>query len=84
MFNRSYTYKDVLTRASMTIQIIEDVAIYKAQLFSSNGNIFSLSETETDVHVKVFKALEDITAKFTDITWKRFSSTSGNYEEDLS
>ena len=41
MFNRSYTHKDVLTRASMTIQIIDDTVLYKAQLFSSNGNIFS-------------------------------------------
>lgn len=83
MFNRSYTYKDVLTRASMTIQIIDDVAIYKAQLFSSNGNIFGTYDKETDMFVVVYKGLEDITNKFTDIVWKRFSSNSGYYEEDL-
>ena len=34
---RSYTYKDVLTRASTTLQIIDDTTLYKAQIFSSNG-----------------------------------------------
>ena len=29
MFGRSYSYKDVLTRASITIQIIDDTALYK-------------------------------------------------------
>lgn len=83
MFNRSYNHNDVLTRASITIQIIEDVAIYKAQLFSSNGNIFGSSDKSSDISVRVFKGLDDITNKFSDIIWKRFTSTSGNIEEDL-
>lgn len=83
MFNRSYTYKDVLTRASMTIQLIDDTVLYKAQLFSTNGNILSSSEKETTVSVTVFKGLEDITQRFTDIVWSRFSVDNGNYQEDL-
>lgn len=83
MFNRSYTHKDVLTRASMTIQIIDDTVLYKAQLFSSNGNIFSSRDESSELFVRVYKGLDDITAKFTDIVWKRFSSDSQNNEEDL-
>ena len=83
MFGRSYSYKDVLTRASITIQIIDDTALYKAQLFSTNGNILSSSENETTVSVTVFKGVEDITSKFTDIVWSRFSSDNGIYQEAL-
>lgn len=78
----SYVYKDVLTRASTTIQVIEDVAIYKAQLFSTNGNIFSQRDTTSEISVKVFKGLEDITNRFTDIVWKRFTSSGNNIVED--
>lgn len=78
----SYTYNDVLTRASTTIQVIEDVAIYKAQLFSTNGNIFSQRDTESELSVKVFKGLEDITNRFTDIVWKRFTTSGDNITED--
>lgn len=81
--NRSYNFKDVLTRASITIQIIEDVAIYKAQLYSSNGNIFGSRDKETDLSVKVYKGLDDITAKFSDIVWRRFTTDSGDLIEDI-
>ena len=67
----------------MTIQIIEDVALYKAQLFSSNGNIFSSSDKSSEVYVRIYKGLDDITAKFSDIVWKRFTANSENIEEDL-
>ena len=67
IFNRSYSYKDVLSRASITLQIIEDVAIYQAKLFSSNGNIFGSNDNSTDLTVVVYKGLEDITDNFTDI-----------------
>lgn len=83
MFNRSYTHNDVLTRASMTIQVIEDAASYKAQLFSSNGNIFGATDKSTDLYVRVFKGVEDITNQFTDIVWKRTSTDSSSNEEDL-
>ena len=74
IFNRSYNYKDVLSRASITLQIIEDVAIYQAKLFSSNGNIFGSNDNSTELTVVVYKGLEDITDSFTDIEWKRFSN----------
>lgn len=51
--NRSYSYMDVIIKASITIQIIEDVAIYKAQIFSSNGNIFGTTDKSTDIDLVV-------------------------------
>ncbi len=83
MFSRSYNYKDVLTRASITIQIIDDTALYKAQLYSSNGNIFSQRDESSEIYVKVFKGVDDITAKFKDIVWKKFTANPENNEEDL-
>lgn len=83
IFNRSYNHKDVLVRTSITIQIIDDIALYKAQLYSSNGNIFSQRDENTELSIRVFKGVNDITAKFDDIEWKRFSSNSNNNEEDL-
>lgn len=82
MFN-SYTYKDVLTRASTTIQIIDDTTLYKATIFSSNGNIFNVNEQTSQLTLSVRKGLEDITDQFTDIVWSRFSENAGQYEEDL-
>ena len=83
ILNRSYSYKDVLTKASITIQIIEDVAIYKAQIFSSNGNVFGTSDKSTDINLVVWKGLVDITEKFSDIVWRRFTSNESGYQEDL-
>lgn len=82
-FGKSYSHRGVLSRASITIQIIEDVAIYKAQIFSSNGNIFGTTDKTSDIHLVVWKGLTDITAKFSDIVWKRFTVSSEQYEEDL-
>lgn len=74
---------DVLTKASITIQIIEDVAIYKAQIFSSNGNIFGTNDKSSDINLVVWKGLTDITERFNDIVWRRFTSKETGYEEDL-
>lgn len=78
-----YTYKNIITRASLTLQLIEDVAIYKAELFSSAGNIFQPTDKQTDISVKVFKGLQDITEKFKDIKWRRFTFDVDNVVEDL-
>lgn len=58
---------DVIIKASITIQIIEDVAIYKAQIFSSNGNIFGTTDKSTDINLVVWKGFTDITNRFNDI-----------------
>ena len=80
---KSYNYKDALTRASITIQIIDDTTLYKASIFSTNGNIFNINDTTSDISVVVRKGLEDITDTFTDIVWSRFHVNAGKYEEDL-
>ena len=83
-FAQTFNYeKGVLSRASITIQLIEDVAIYKAQIFSSNGNIFGTRDKSTDISVVVWKGLNDITAKFSDFEWKRFTVSEDKYQEDL-
>lgn len=82
--NRSYSYMDVIIKASITIQIIEDVAIYKAQIFSSNGNIFGTTDKSTDINLVVWKGFTDITNRFNDIVWRRFTSKETGYQEDLS
>lgn len=82
-FGKNYSHMDVLSRASITIQIIEDVAIYKAQIFSSNGNIFGTNDKSSDINLVVWKGLTDITAKFTDIVWRRFTASDKYHEEDL-
>lgn len=82
MFN-SYNYKDVLTRASLTIQIIDDTTLYKASIFSANGNIFNINDKSSQISLLVQKGLEDITDQFTDIVWSRFNYKSNQYEEDL-
>lgn len=79
----SYTYKNIITRASLTLQLIEDVAIYKAELFSTAGNIFQPTDKQTDITVKVFKGLSDITDRFEDIIWRRFTFDVDNVIEDL-
>lgn len=66
MFN-SYNYKDVLTRASLTIQIIDDTTLYKASIFSANGNIFNINDKSSQISLLVQKGIEDITDQFTDI-----------------
>lgn len=78
----SYSYK-VITRASITLQLIEDVAIYQAELYSTAGNIFQSADRATDITVKVYKGLDDITERFTDIIWKRFSFISDDIIEDI-
>jgi hypothetical protein len=79
----SYNYNNVLTRSSITLQLIEDVAIYKAELYSSSGNIFRQSDSETELTVKVYKGFSDITSRFTDIVWRRFSFNEEDIVEDL-
>lgn len=83
LLNRSYSNMDVLTKASITIQIIEDVAIYKAQIFSSNGTVFGTTDKSSDIHLVVWKGLTDITDRFEDIVWRRFTANESDYEEDL-
>lgn len=81
--NRSYSQMDVLTKASITLQTIDEEFIHRAQIFSSNGNIFGVTDKTSQITLVVWKGSTDITDNFNDIVWKKFSINSGNYEEDL-
>lgn len=79
----SYNLKDLICRGNITLEIVDDSALYKAELMSSIGNIFRNNDTETEITLSVFKGINDITHKFTDIEWKRFTFNS-NGEDDKS
>lgn len=79
----SYNLKDLICRGNITLEIVDDFALYKAELMSSIGNIFRNNDTETEITLSVFKGINDITHKFTDIEWKRFTFNS-NGEDDKS
>ena len=72
----SYNLKDLICRGNITLEIVDDFVLYKAELMSSIGNIFRNNDTETEITLSVFKGLDDITHKFTDIEWKRFTFDS--------
>lgn len=77
----SYNLKDLICRGALTLEVVDDLVLYKAELISSIGNIFRNNDLSTDITVIVYKGLDDITNKFTDIEWKRFTFDS-NGEDD--
>lgn len=77
----SYNLKDLICRGALTLEVVDDLVLYKAELMSSIGNIFRNNDLSTDITVVVYKGLDDITHKFTDIEWKRFTFDS-NGEDD--
>ena len=77
----SYNLKDLMCRGNITLEIVDDFVLYKAELMSSIGNIFRNNDSSTEITLTVFKGLDDITHKFTDIEWKRFTFDS-NGESD--
>ena len=75
------TFKNVTT-ATITLYKIEEVALYQAELISTNGNIFHPYDINTDLHFRVLLNNEDITDRFTDIEWVRYSQDSDIILED--
>lgn len=64
--------------ATITLYKIEEVSLYQAELISTNGNIFHPYDINTDLIFRVYLNNEDITNKFTDIEWMKYS-----YDKDL-
>ena len=75
------TFKNVTT-ATITLYKIEEVALYQAELISTNGNIFHPYDINTDLQFRVLLNNEDITDEFTDIEWVRYSQDSDIILED--
>lgn len=57
------SYK-ALTRATITLQKIEDIAIYDCDIFSSNGNILQPYDINTTLTGVVYNDFKDITKDF--------------------
>ena len=73
---------NVAATASITIQLIKDYSIYNSEIISSNGTIFQSTDTDTTLTLRVYKGVEDITNKITDIEWSRFYFSGDDLRED--
>ena len=69
--------------ATITLYKIEEVSLYQAELISTNGNIFHPYDINTDLIFRVYLNNEDITNKFTDIEWTKYSYDKDLIMEDL-
>lgn len=70
--------------ATITLYKINEIALYNAEIVSTNGNIFHPYDIDTTLMFRVYKNSEDITDNINDIEWKKFSFDSNNVLEDHS
>ena len=73
---------NVAATASITIQLIKDYSMYSSEIISSNGTIFQSTDTSTTLTLRVYKGVEDITNKITDIVWSKFFFDDEELKED--
>ena len=73
------SYK-ALTRANITLQTIEDIAIYDCEIFSSNGNILQPYDLQTTLTGVVYDNFKDITKEFDTIKWTMWNENPANNE----
>ena len=73
---------NVAATASITIQLIKDYSMYTSEIISSNGTIFQSTDTSTTLTLRVYKGIEDITNKITDIRWSKFYFDNDELKED--
>ena len=62
---------NALSRASVVIQLQQDVEQYEATVVSTNGVILQPYDTSTTLIGSVLKNKEDITEKIKDIRWTK-------------
>ena len=74
--------ENIAATASITIQLIKDYSMYTSEIISSNGAIFQSTDTSTTLTLKIYKGIEDITNKITDIEWSRFYFNNDELVED--
>ena len=72
-----------VTTATITLYKIEEVSLYQAELTSTNGNIFHPYDINTTLSFKIYLNNEDITNKFSDIEWIKYSHDKDLVIEDL-
>lgn len=77
--NNSYV---VISKDFYTIQAVDDVAIYQAELSSSAGDLITPGVYSTNIKLTVYNNFQDITSNFTNIVWKKFSYEGNNLVEE--
>jgi hypothetical protein len=75
--------ENIAATASITIQLIKDYSMYESEIISSNGTIFQSTDTDTTLTLRIFKGVEDITNKITDIEWSKFYFDREELKEDV-
>ena len=72
---------NALSRASVVIQLQQDVEQYEATVVSTNGVILQPYDTSTTLIGSVLKNKEDITNKIKDIRWTKWNPSADNLIE---
>lgn len=72
---------NALSRASVVIQLQQDVEQYEATVVSTNGVILQPYDTSTTLIGSVLKNKEDITDKIKDIRWTKWNPSADNLIE---
>jgi hypothetical protein len=70
--------------ATITLQKIEEIAIYQSEIISSNGNIFKPYDIKTNLTFNIYHEFKNVSSQFTDIEWTRFSFDVDKVIEDKS
>ena len=72
---------NALSRASVVIQLQQDVEQYEATVVSTNGVILQPYDTSTTLIGSVLKNKEDITTKIKDVRWTKWNPSKDNLIE---
>lgn len=75
------SYK-ALTRASITLQLIDDIGLYDSEIFSSNGLLLQPYDQSTTLTGIIYKNNKNITSEIQDIRWTIWSPDVSNYITD--
>ena len=72
------SYK-ALTRASITLQLIDDIGLYDSEIFSSNGLLLQPYDQSTTLTGIIYKNNKDITSEIEDVRWTIWSPDTSDY-----
>ena len=72
---------EALTRASIVIELIEDVEKYEAIVVSTNGTMLQPYDTSTTLIGTVLKNNVDITNKIKNVKWTKWNPSNDNISE---
>ena len=72
----------LVSRSFYTIEAVDDVAMYNAELSSSVGDLITPGVFSTRIKLTVYKNTENITDKFEKIVWKKFLFDGNDLNEE--